>query len=89
MPGLMGSQQSHSQVCHKSKWIKETVWEFLRVHSLRQGFSELKGSKVLTDFGEFDHPYRYHRANDSGYMVGTVVTHDSDYFSAVTYRQID
>ena len=73
----------------KVNGFKETVWEVLRVHSLRLVSSETKGSKGLEDFREFDHPYRYHRANDSGYMVGTVVTHDSDYFSAVAYRQID
>jgi hypothetical protein len=84
MPRLIGSQQSHRKVCHKSKRFKEAVWEILRVHDLR-----IKGSQWLKDFREFDHPYRYHRANDSGYMVGTVVTHDSDYFSAVAYRQID
>lgn len=73
----------------KVNGFKETVWEVLRVHSLRPAFSEIKGSKGLKDFREFDHPYRYHRANDSCYMVGAVVTHDSDYFPAVAYRQID
>jgi hypothetical protein len=73
----------------KVNGFKETVWEVLRVYSLRLAFSEIKASKGLKDLRELNHPYRYDRANESGYMVGAVVTHDSDYFPAVAYRQID